>query len=82
MVAYRAMYVNGAATQELPRPVHVRDVAKILDLYFQKNRPIVMCEGRPVTMDGVQAGREAVAARPTKPASLEIEPSLGSLMEQ
>ncbi len=53
LVAYRAIFLNGAAAQELPRPEHVRDVSKMLELYLQSNRPIILCEGRPVTLDCV-----------------------------
>ncbi len=56
LVAYRAIYTKGAATQELPRPVHVRDLAKMLDLYLPTNRPIALCEERSVALDHVQAG--------------------------
>ena len=33
LVAFRALYLSGVVGQEDPRPIHVADVAKMIDLY-------------------------------------------------
>ena len=42
LVAFRALYLSGVVGQEDPRPIHVVDVAKMIDLYHDSHQPIVM----------------------------------------
>ena len=51
LVAFRALYLSGVVGQEDPRPIHVADVAKMIDLYHDSQQPIVIINGSPTTVD-------------------------------
>ena len=45
IVAYRAPYLNGVLGQEESRPIHVKDVDKLVDEYILKFSPQVIATG-------------------------------------
>ncbi|MFO0000908.1 MAG: hypothetical protein ACK559_07255, partial [bacterium] len=45
IVAYRAPYINNVLGQEEPRPIHVKDVDKLVDEYILKFNPQVIASG-------------------------------------
>ena len=83
LVAFRALYLSGVVGQKDYRPIHVADVAKMIDLYHDSQQPIVMINGSPSTVDIATDNsiEDAEAATPAIPELLDDE-SLGAPMEQ
>jgi hypothetical protein len=84
LVAFRALFLSGVVGQEDPRPIHVADVAKMIDLYHDSKQPIIMIDGSPTTVEVAtdNSNEDAKAAEHAIPTSLDDEIPSGAPMEQ